>query len=162
MAKEISEKNQRKRVTDRLLQNPTWLTSSIAKAAQTSSRTTEWIIQRFIDSVSFERESKSGGKELSRNRNRKRKIIRALKQNSQLSLQHLGHKYGSTRRNIFKIKAKHGYKSSKMFKVPNWDTLKENCTILSARRMYMKTLTNFSDSSWWTIKRKWKWTSINF
>lgn len=141
----MSEQNQRQKIIEIFLQNPTWSASLIAGAAGSSKSTALRTIKRLRDSGTINRSHGIGRKVGSGDVNREKKIIKALTQNPGLSLRDLGLKYGTCHRNVFKIKKKYGYKSHKMVKVPNRDTKKNNRAILISRKLYRHKLKNFSN-----------------
>lgn len=134
----------RKKVLQKLQQNPHLKPFHIAKELKMSPSTVYGIINRFKDTFSVNRKKGGGRKKGFADQKLERKIVRSLKAHPQLSDNDRAKKYGTSRATVIRVRRAHNFKTYRAKKNHNRTEKQGKYVKLRARKLYDDILTKFS------------------
>lgn len=135
------ELENRKKILNKIQENPTWSNPQIAKSLGITRQTVLNVRKRFNDSLTVDRASGSGGKANKIDKKLASKIVRSVKDNPGLSDSDRAKRYKTSKSTGRRRRIDAGYKSYRAIKVPNRNDKQSETAKKRSRLLYDKVLT---------------------
>ncbi|KAF2895867.1 hypothetical protein ILUMI_10302 [Ignelater luminosus] len=128
----------RKKILYKFVENNSISKRKIATELNTTIRTVQRVIKRYVDTGTVQRKSESGRKRKFVDRNLELKVLKSLQKNPNPSIRDLARNHGTTKSTVQKIKQRHSIKSYKKVKVPKRDLRQHTTAKSRANKLYKR------------------------